>query len=151
VYDNIDFTAFAAAEPPKPAKPQRDPWATDLVSLPGAAYALQGPDGWYGAHVTKEPFPGVYTLVIQTIGAASFPVFEDAITWHRGRLAWRDSFYPSFHNLLGDIIHLLGWHEGGWNATEEPVPEDHWIDLCETGTLHGHAGRLIGLHARRAR
>jgi hypothetical protein len=143
MFDNTNFTASAAAaaEPPKPA---RRPVAADLVCPPDVVYALRGPDGWYGAHVTKEPFPGVYTLTIQVTDARRFPVFEDAITWHRGCLVWGDDFYQSFHCLLGAIIHALGWPESDWCATEYPVPEGRWIDLCTDGELYGQA-RLLGL------
>jgi hypothetical protein len=144
MFDNINFTAFAA-EPPKPARSARDPTATDHVWSPDVVYALHGPDGWYGAHVTKEPFPGVFTLTIRTIRADSFPVFEDAITWHRGHVAWRDGFYRSFYYLLGKVIHTLGWRASDWCVTEYPVPEDHWIDLCTDGKLREQMNHLVCL------
>jgi hypothetical protein len=113
MFDHTNFTASAAAEPPKPA---RRPVAANLVCPPDVVYALRGPDGWYGAHVTKEPFPGVYTLTIQATDA------------HRS----------------------LGWRESDWRATEYPVPENHWIDLCTDGELHGQ-GDLVGLQRHAAR
>jgi hypothetical protein len=79
MFDNTNFTAAGAAEPPKPRKRHINDW-TAHVCIAEWLYALKGPDGWYSAVVTKEPIPGAYTLTIQSIDRKQPPIFEDAFS-----------------------------------------------------------------------
>jgi hypothetical protein len=139
MFDNTNFTAAGASEPPKPAKPRTccEPIISDLVFC----YALRGPDdAWHLAIAKKEPFPDAYTLRIWREPARSVMLYRDTFFTWRDQLRDDDMVYRGFAALLGAAIKATTGSRDGWTMLSRPLSVGEVINLDEEGELPHFGG-----------